>query len=216
MDDVYEEGRKLFAGESRFVFGLTSAAGELPAADRPEVVFAGRSNVGKSSLINAVTGRKKLVRTSSTPGCTAQVNFFSVRDAIYLVDVPGYGYAKASKKEMQHWKNLIESYFVRRAGVIARVFLLLDSRRGGLKDADADLAAWLQSLDVPVQAVLTKVDKASAAEAKACTDEAVFALAGARNAEGRVVPTSVKTGLGIDELRAEMARIAARGAKTPH
>lgn len=192
----------MFSGDAVFTFGVSSPQGDLPPAVYPEIVFAGRSNSGKSSLINAVTFRKKLVRTSSTPGCTAQINFFTLRDKIYLVDVPGYGYAKTSKKEMNRWKNLIESYFVRRAGDIVTTCILLDSRRG-LKETDRDLAEWLDHMKVPFMFVLTKADKAKRQELDAAMASVTSCAFNHMVCEP--IATSVKRGDNLEELRALLA-----------
>lgn len=151
-----EEARKLFAGPCDFVLGVAGLE-QLPAADRAEVAFAGRSNVGKSSLINTLTNRKDLARTSNTPGRTQQLNFFDLGGKIYLVDMPGYGYAKVSKKQREEWNDLIFSYLQGRPN-LRRVFILVDSRRG-LKDTDEELMKMLDKAAVTYQIVLTKCDK---------------------------------------------------------
>ncbi len=145
---------------------LTSAFQEdqFPEPDRPEVAFAGRSNVGKSSLINTLVGRKRLARTSSTPGRTRSINFFSVGDSLYLVDLPGYGFARVPMKVRESWRQLVEAYLRTRANLKA-VVLIMDIRRGPAS-GDLDLMEWLEHYAIPVIMVLTKVDKLSRQQAK--------------------------------------------------
>ena len=151
-----ETGRKLFAGDVDFVKGVVAMSG-LPDADRPEVCFAGRSNVGKSSLINALTGRKALARASNTPGRTQEINYFALADSHYLVDLPGYGYANAPLAKVQAWQALLKQYLSGRA-TLRRAFVLIDARHG-IKPVDEEIMALLDSAAVTFQCVLTKDDK---------------------------------------------------------
>jgi GTP-binding protein len=200
-----ETGRRLFAGACDFVAGAATEAA-LPPATLTEVAFAGRSNVGKSSLINALTGRKALARVSHTPGRTQQINFFSLGGKLMLVDLPGYGYAKASKQRIGEWSALILRYLQGRA-VLRRVLVLVDSRHG-LKDSDRDLFGLLDEIGVSYQVVLTKTDDRSKIEnpLAAITAE----LAGHAAAHPQVIATSAREGTGIPELRAAVAALAAR------
>jgi GTP-binding protein len=148
---------KLFAGSCDFIWG-SADANSLPESDLPEVAFAGRSNVGKSSLINALTGRKALARTSNTPGRTQQLNFFKMRDAFLLVDMPGYGFAKVSKAKKVEWDEMIYAY-LRGRQALRCVLLLIDSRHG-LKDLDREIMKMMDAAGVSYRIILTKTDKA--------------------------------------------------------
>ena len=199
-----EHGRRLFAGRCDFVAGIAST-GALPDAALPEIAFAGRSNVGKSSLINALTGRRALARTSRTPGRTRQLNFFDLGGRLMLVDLPGYGYARAAKTEIQQWNRLVRAYLRGRAA-LKRLCLLIDSRHG-LNDSDRALMDMLDESGVSFQGVLTKADKAGAALEKA--EETVRAdLALHVAAHPRLIVTSARTQAGIPDLRAEIAALA--------
>ncbi|MGI9408126.1 MAG: ribosome biogenesis GTP-binding protein YihA/YsxC [Hyphomicrobiaceae bacterium] len=154
--ETLEAGRLLFARECIFLKGVV-AIGQLPPPDRVEVAFAGRSNVGKSSLLNALTGRKNLARTSNTPGRTQEINFFSLSDKLYLVDMPGYGYARTSKTKVRAWTQLIKDYLRGRAA-LRRVFVLIDARHG-IKKNDTEILDLLDTSAVSYQIVLTKADK---------------------------------------------------------
>jgi GTP-binding protein len=208
--EALEAGRKLFAGPCDFVAGAAKID-SLPAPSLTEVAFAGRSNVGKSSLINALTGRKTLARTSSTPGRTQQVNFFDLGHELMLVDLPGYGYARAGKGAVQSWGQLIDLYLKGRAK-LRRVLVLIDTRRG-IGPADRDVMTGLDNTAVSYQIVLTKADKAGkgadAADAVAAriTEEIKTRSA----AHPDVVQTSAHTGTGIAELRAALAILALPG-----
>ena len=160
-DKQQEEARLLFAGPCDFVLGVAGLE-QLPDADRTEVAFAGRSNVGKSSLINALTGRNTLARTSNTPGRTSELNFFDLGGQIYLVDMPGYGYAKVSKTTREKWNRLIKSYLRGRPN-LRQVFILVDGRHG-LKESDEHLMSMLDDAAVSYRIVLTKCDKSKKAE----------------------------------------------------
>ena len=201
--DDLEAGRRLFAGQVSFVKSVAGMA-DLPPADRAEVAFAGRSNVGKSSLINALFGRKTLARTSNTPGRTQLLNYFAVGDALYVVDMPGYGYAKASKTAIAAWTELIFDYLRGRAS-LNRVFLLIDARHG-VKEADEQAMRELDGAAVSYQAVLTKIDKVRAADRDTVRDRAARALARHPAAHPHILATSARERTGLDELRAAIAR----------
>ena len=155
-DHTRERGRKLFAGDTEFLKGVVAMSG-LPPADRIEVCFAGRSNVGKSTLINALTGRKALARASNTPGRTQEINFFTAGEDHYLVDLPGYGYANAPLDVVKKWQALLKQYLSGRQN-LRRAFVLIDARHG-IKDVDAEIMGLLDKAAVTFQCVLTKVDK---------------------------------------------------------
>jgi GTP-binding protein len=202
--EAVEAGRRLFAGPCEFLKGVVAMDG-LPAADRVEVCFAGRSNVGKSTLINALAGRKALARASNTPGRTQEINFFTLGAGHYLVDLPGYGFAKAPKPVVERWQALLRGYLAGRA-TLRRAFLLIDARHG-VKPVDAEIMGLLDRAAVTFQVVLTKADK-PAAEALAATVAAVgAALAAHPAAFPEIVVTSAETGRGIETLRAVVAGI---------
>ncbi len=159
-DASREAGRKLFAAQTDFLKGVVAMNG-LPPDDRIEVCFAGRSNVGKSSLINALTGRKGLARASNTPGRTQEINFFTTTDGPYLVDLPGYGFANAPVAVVEKWQKLLKSYLSGRAS-LRRAFVLIDTRHG-IKAVDEEIMTLLDKSAVTFQAVLTKADKVKAA-----------------------------------------------------
>jgi GTP-binding protein len=197
-----EHGKWLFAGGCEFKIGAMRME-DIPDTLWPEVVFCGLSNVGKSSLINALTNRKTLARVSHTPGRTRQINFFLLREVLMLVDLPGYGYAKVSKKEVQGWSTLIHDY-LKGSPNLRRVCLLVDSRRG-LKQNDKDIMKILDEIGVVYQVVLTKTDKVkkedvtniiSAIKAQANTHPALHP---------DIISTSSRDASGIDVLRAEIA-----------
>jgi GTP-binding protein len=202
-DDQIEAGRLLFSGSAEFVMGVVDLAG-LPPADRLEVCFAGRSNVGKSSLINALTGRAKLARASTEPGRTRELNYFDISEGrLFLVDLPGFGYAQVSKTQVAAWTKLIRAYLRGRPS-LRRVFLLVDSRRG-LMDTDTEIMDLLDGAAVNYQIILTKVDKVPKPEVEK-TASAVSAKLKKRGAAHPVVlQTSSEKGWGIAELRAEIA-----------
>jgi GTP-binding protein len=200
-----EAARRLFAGACEFVAGAASFD-SLPAISLPEIAFAGRSNVGKSSLVNALTGRRTLARTSSSPGHTRQINFFDLAHRLFLVDLPGYGFAQVSKSMKEAWQDLASAY-LRGRPTLKRVCLLIDSRHG-VKDADRETMKNLDAAAVSYQLVLTKTDylkEADIARAVAAA-EAVARKHGA--AHPRTLPTSSTTGFGIPELRAEILAVA--------
>ena len=200
--DLAERGRRLFAGPCDFLRGVVAMEG-LPEADRLEVCFAGRSNVGKSSLINALTGRKALARASNTPGRTQEINFFSLGDAIYLVDLPGYGYAEAPKPVVAKWQDLLKAYLAGRP-TLRRAFLLVDARHG-LKPVDKEIMELLDRSAVTYQAVLTKADKPAASELAAAIAQVSSTLAKHPAAFPEIIVTSAESGEGLATLRAEVA-----------
>jgi GTP-binding protein len=199
-------GRRLFAPEWRFVAAAGSAAA-LPTMKGDEIAFVGRSNVGKSSLINTLTNRSGLARTSRTPGRTRELVFFAADDRMTLVDMPGYGYAAAPKAKVAAWTTLIHAYFKGR-GNLLRVYLLVDARRG-LGAADDPILQTLDAAAVSYQVVLTKADEVKAAELGACLAATMAALALHPAAFPDALVTSAKSGAGIAELRAAIARLLA-------
>lgn len=200
-----EHGRRLFAGRCDFVAGIASIDA-LPPPGLPEIAFAGRSNVGKSSLINALTGRRSLARTSRTPGRTRQLNFFDLGGRLMLVDLPGYGYARASKTDIAQWNRLVRAYLRGRAG-LKRLCLLIDARHG-LGDGDRALMTMLDEAGVSFQGVLTKADKTSGNALREREDEVRADLARQIAAYPRLIVTSARMQAGIPELRAELAALA--------
>ena len=201
-EDARELGRLLFAGPVDFLKGVVAMSG-LPPADRLEVCFAGRSNVGKSSLINALTNRKNLARASNTPGRTQEINFFLLGEALYLVDLPGYGYAEAPVHVVAKWQALLKSYLAGRQN-LRRAFVLVDSRHG-IKDDDEEILNLLDRSAVTFQVVLTKVDKISLTEKLAVIEQVKGALAKHVAAYPQIIVTSSEKGEGIETLRAVIA-----------
>lgn len=186
--------------------GAASLTG-LPPDELPEIAFAGRSNVGKSSLVNALTGRKTLARTSNTPGRTQQINFFNLGGRLMLVDLPGFGYARASKKDVNTWSELVRDYLRGRVG-LRRVCLLVDSRRGPTRN-DQETMDILDKAAVSYQVVLTKSDKVKAEALAKCIDDVGKALKSRAAALPEIVSTSARKGRGIPELRATLLALAA-------
>lgn len=201
-DEDCELGRLLFAGPVDFVKGVVAMSG-LPPANRLEVCFAGRSNVGKSSLINALTNRKNLARASNTPGRTQEINFFALGDTRYLVDLPGYGYAEAPLAIVAKWQALLKSYLAGRVN-LRRVFVLVDSRHG-IKDVDEEIMKLMDRSAVTFQVVLTKVDKISLVEKAVVVEQVKAALAKHVAAYPEIIVTSSEKGEGIETLRAVIA-----------
>ncbi|MEM6589683.1 MAG: ribosome biogenesis GTP-binding protein YihA/YsxC [Pseudomonadota bacterium] len=199
-----ETGRKLFAGQVDFVKGVVAMSG-LPNADRPEVCFAGRSNVGKSSLINALTGRKALARASNTPGRTQEINYFALSDSHYLVDLPGYGYANAPLAKVQAWQALLKQYLSGRA-TLRRAFVLIDARHG-IKPVDEEIMALLDGAAVTFQCVLTKSDKIRAKDEERLFAQVRSRLATHPAAFPELILTSSEKGDGIPILRSTIASI---------
>jgi len=208
-EDISEEekerlvrGRELFNKKCDFVLSVANL-NQLPDGDRVEVAFAGRSNVGKSSLINALFGQKKLAKTSSTPGRTQQLNYFNLDDKLYLVDLPGYGFAKAPKDIVKNWQKLINSYLVGRA-TLRRVFLLIDSRHG-IKKIDEEIMEMLDKAAVTYQIVLTKIDKISTKELEKVLTATDRIVREHTAAHVTILKTSSEKNLYLDELKAETA-----------
>ena len=206
LDDeaIVEAGRRLFAGESAF-FWAASSLKSLPPMAGIEIAFAGRSNVGKSSLINALTGRKALARTSQTPGRTQELNFFRVSETLAIVDMPGYGFAAAGKQKVAAWTGLIHDYLRGRAN-LARVFLLIDARHG-VKDTDKPVLDTLHTAAVSYQVVLTKADAVGKAELETLKASLMAMLKKHAAAYPEIIATSSKDGDGIPALRAAILRL---------
>ena len=203
-----EAARLLFAGPCDFIWG-SSRIDNLPPQSLPEVAFVGRSNVGKSSLVNALTGRKTVARVSQTPGRTQQINFFNLGGKLILVDLPGYGYAKASKTDAMEWQTLAFTYMSGRA-TLARVCVLIDSRRG-LMPSDLAVMEMLDRTAVSYELVLTKTDEQEPGEAVAI-QSAVAAEARRHTAAlAEMAVTSAKTGAGIADLQSQLAALARSG-----
>ena len=200
-----EAGRLLFAQGAEFVKGVVAMDG-LPPADRLEVCFAGRSNVGKSSLINALTGRRNLARASNTPGRTQEINYFALGDSRYLVDLPGYGFAEAPVKVVEKWQRLLKAYLSGRA-TLRRAFVLIDTRHG-IKAVDEEILALLDRAAVTFQVVMTKADKVRAADREAVLSRVRAALARHPAAFPEIVLTSSERGEGIETLRSLIATLA--------
>ena len=202
-DTELETGRLLFAKECAFLLGVARVE-QLPDDSLPEIAFAGRSNVGKSSLLNALTGRKSLARTSNTPGRTQQLNFFNLGSRLTLVDMPGYGFARAPKAAVTTWTRLIRDYLRGRVG-LRRLCLLIDARHG-LKPVDREIMDLMENSAVVFQVILTKCDKAKKLpELIAATEKTVSKY---RAGSPRIIVTSSRQNIGIAQLRAELAKLA--------
>ncbi|MEP5727744.1 MAG: ribosome biogenesis GTP-binding protein YihA/YsxC [Sulfitobacter sp.] len=199
-----ERGRLLFAGETEFVKGVVAMSG-LPDPDRMEVCFAGRSNVGKSSLINALTGMKALARASNTPGRTQEINFFTAAESHYLVDLPGYGYANAPIPVVEKWQRLLKQYLSGRQ-TLRRAFVLIDARHG-VKKVDEEILSLLDSAAVTFQVVLTKADKVKENERAKVLEQVRDAMGKHPAAYPEIVVTSSEKGWGIPTLRAIIATL---------
>jgi GTP-binding protein len=196
-----EAARRLLTGRVDFLKGVVAMDG-LPPADRVEVCFAGRSNVGKSTLLNALTGRRALARTSNTPGRTQEINFFTVADSHHLVDLPGYGFAKAPVAVVERWQALLRAYLAGRAS-LRRAFLLIDSRHGA-KPVDEEIMTLMDRAAVPFQTVLTKADKKGG---DGVLDQVREVLRRHPAAFPEIVATSAQTGEGVDALRVAIATL---------
>ena len=203
--DLVEVGRRLFSREARFLAGASTAAA-FPRDTLPEIAFAGRSNVGKSSLVNALTGRRTLARTSNTPGRTRQINFFDLDTRLMLVDLPGYGYAEAPKIEVRRWTALVRRYLETRTA-LRSVCLLIDSRHG-IKDVDYPLMLMLDDAGVSYQIVLTKTDKLGAGELALIAERTRAEMAAHAAAHPEIHLTSALKRRGISELRATLGSFA--------
>lgn len=200
-----EKGRKLFSGNnSEFLKGVVAMSG-LPPADRIEVCFAGRSNVGKSSLINALTGRTRLARASNTPGRTQEINYFTLTDSHYLVDLPGYGYANAPLAVVEKWQRLLKQYLSGRA-TLRRAYVLVDTRHG-IKSVDEEIMSLLDSSALTFQVVMTKVDKVKEKDCEKVLEQVREKLAKHPAAFPEIVLTSSEKGDGIPTLRAIIANL---------
>ena len=203
--ELLEDGRLLFARPVEFMLSVVDFA-QLPTAPLPEVCFAGRSNVGKSSLINALTNQKGLARASNTPGRTRELNYFNASDRIHLVDLPGYGYARASKTDIARWTELTRAY-LRGRQPLRRVFVLVDSRHG-LKTSDGEIFDMLDEAAVPYQVVLTKADKLKKGQLAKVMEATAAGIAKRPAANPVVLATSSEKGAGLPELKAEIAALA--------
>ena len=199
-----EQGRLLFSTETSFVKGVVDMQG-LPNPDKIEVCFSGRSNVGKSSLINALTGRKGLARASNTPGRTQEINFFSIPENHYLVDLPGYGYAKAPVKVVEQWQNLLKQYLAGRQS-LRRAFVLVDGRHG-VKKVDTEIMSMLDSSAVTFQVVLTKLDKVKEKDRENILEQVRSSLQNHPAAFPEIILTSSEKGWGIQTLRSVIAML---------
>jgi GTP-binding protein len=207
-DGQIEAGRRLFAGPRHFVLGVAAIDG-LPPASLPEIAFAGRSNVGKSSLINGLAGERDLARASNTPGRTRELNFFNFGDRLHLVDMPGYGYAEAPKSEVKKWQSLFKAYLQGRQALV-RCFVLIDARHG-VKEADKPIMGLLDTAAVTYQLVLTKIDKIKPPEREKVLGETQAFVKKRPAAFPVVIATSSETSEGMAELRAEIAGLVGAG-----
>ena len=205
-DDDLERGRWLFTQNCSFVKGCVSVE-TLPFEAQPEIAFAGRSNVGKSSLINAITNHTKLVRTSNTPGRTQEINYFNLDEHLYLVDLPGFGFAKAPKDKVDEWNDFVKTYLKGRS-TLERVFFLIDSRHG-IKKVDEEIMSILDTAAVSYQIILTKTDKISAKALEKCIQETFDKIKKRPAAYPFRLTTSSDKKRGLEQLRASIARLLA-------
>lgn len=198
---ILEKGRLLFCRPCNFVLGVANL-NQLPNAELNEVAFVGRSNVGKSSLVNALFNKSNLAKTSATPGRTQQLNFFNLDNQIHLVDLPGYGFAKAPPEDVKKWQNTMSLYLQGRPN-LRRVFLMIDSRHG-IKKVDTDIMKMLDKSAVTYQIVLTKIDKISKQAVDKVIKETEIILKNHAAAHPMVLPTSSEKKIGLENLRAEI------------
>jgi GTP-binding protein len=203
-DEMLAQGKLLFKNKATFLLGVAQLE-QLPVDGLPEVAFAGRSNVGKSSIINALTGQKGLAKTSNTPGRTQQLNFFNVAECIHIVDLPGYGYAEAPEAQVRQWQRVIFAYLQGRVE-LKRVFVLIDARHG-IKKTDLEVMEMLDKAAVTYQLVLTKIDKIGAGNLAKVEQATLAEIAKHAAAYNRLLATSSEKNIGIDLLRAEIASI---------
>jgi len=203
--EAIEKGRVLFSGPCDFMLGVVSMV-TLPPEGPTEIAFAGRSNVGKSTLLNALTGRNNLARASSTPGRTQEINYFDLGGALRIVDLPGFGYARAAKKDAKRWASLARD-FLRGRSTLRRVCLLIDARRG-LKDVDLEVMDLLDKSAVNYQIVLTKADKLKPSELAKTVADVSAGIARRPAAHPEIIATSAESGDGLAELRAELAALS--------
>ena len=199
-----EYGRILFEQQCNFVIGCVKLD-QVPTGSTPEIAFAGRSNVGKSSILNALVRQNTLARTSNTPGRTREINFFNLGERLMLADLPGYGYARVSKAQVQQWTGLVESYLKGRAN-LRRVCILVDSRHG-LKESDRGVMAMLDKAAQPYQVILTKVDKVKADYLEKLKSSITVEVSKNPASFPTIAITSSRKGKGISELRASLARL---------
>lgn len=204
MDEAKQILSKFFATAPEFMLSVARLE-QLPADDLPEVAFAGRSNVGKSSLINALFNRKDVAKTSATPGRTQQLNYFCMAEKLYLVDLPGYGYAKAPPAEVKRWQSVLSAYLKGRAN-LRRVFLLIDSRTG-LKTADNEVMKLLDEAAVLYQIVLTKTDKVSTQELEVLKNNIKEILKKHGAAHTDIIATSAEKNRGLDQVRCQICSL---------
>lgn len=198
------QANTLFKTPTTFVLGVAKLD-QLPLTEMPEVAFAGRSNVGKSSIINALTGQKGLAKTSNTPGRTQQLNFFNLANKLHIVDLPGYGFAKAPEAQVKQWQRIIFAYLQGRVN-LKRVFVLIDSRHG-IKKSDLEIMELLDKAAVTYQIVLTKLDKIGSGNLTKVMTEVENEISKHAAAYSRVLATSSEKNIGIDNLRAEIANL---------
>lgn len=203
--ETIEAARRLFAGPCDFMLGVTTMSA-LPDEAGPEIAFAGRSNVGKSSLLNALTGRSNLARASNTPGRTRELNYFNLGGVLRLVDLPGYGYARAAKGDVKAWSRLTRD-FLRGRATLRRVILLVDARHG-LKSTDVEVMDMLDIAAVSYEIVLTKADKVKPTELAALQEQIAAATSRRPAAHPVIRATSAVSGMGLAELRADIASLA--------
>lgn len=202
-EEALQRGKNLFASDCSFMLGVAALSQLPPDNELDEIAFAGRSNVGKSSLINALTGRKTLAKTSNTPGRTQQLNYFNLGNKLYIVDMPGYGFAQAPDSLVKKWQKMIFAYLQGRVN-LKRVFLLIDSRHG-IKKVDSEIMEMLDKAAVNYQIILTKTDKISAVELAKVINETNKIIKEHAAAHINLIATSSEKNRGIDELRAEIA-----------